>query len=177
MLFRAQAGDSASGPSSTSSAKPQWRCAAGSADEVDCVEMMRKLGDEGELFLLFGEVVESFKQPQHQCCLRGYWPLLFLQCRSPRFNFIHMAFSSAVSLGEASFSTSSARAFASRIYLVVLSSSSNAKPVARGITKLKTREVQNCIKCHILIKTGGSLMRCVIDNLWTLNYSNNPGRS
>jgi hypothetical protein len=51
------------------------------------------------------------------------------------------------------------------------------KPVARGITKLKTLEVQNCIKWHILIKTGGSLMRCVIENLWTLNYSNNPGRS
>ena len=45
--------DSASGPSSTSSAKPQWRCAAGSADEVDWAYMMRKLGDEGELFLLF----------------------------------------------------------------------------------------------------------------------------
>ena len=38
------------------------------------------------------------------------------------------------------------------------------KPVARGITKLKTLEVQNCIKWHILIKTGGSLMRCVIEN-------------
>ena len=95
--------------------------------------MMRKLGDEGELFLLFErEVVESFKQPQHQCCLRGYWPLLFLQGRSTRFNFIHIAFSSAVSLGEASFSTFSARAFASRIYLVVLSSSSNAKTSGQG---------------------------------------------
>ena len=39
------------------------------------------------------------------------------------------------------------------------------KPVARGITKLKTLEVQNCIKWHILIKTGGSLMRCVIKKL------------
>ena len=38
-------------------------------------------------------------QPLRQCFLRGYWPLLFLQGRSPRFNFIHMAFSSAVSLG------------------------------------------------------------------------------
>ena len=49
----AQAGDSVSGPSSASSAKPQWRCAAGSVDEVDWAYMMRKLGDEGELFLLF----------------------------------------------------------------------------------------------------------------------------
>ena len=31
------------------------------------------------------------------------------------------------------------------------------KPVARGITRLKTLEVQNCIKWHILIKTGGKL--------------------
>ena len=53
LLFRAQAGGSASGPSSTSSPKPQWRCGAESADEVDWAYMMRKLGDEGELFLLF----------------------------------------------------------------------------------------------------------------------------
>ena len=38
------------------------------------------------------------------------------------------------------------------------------KLVASGSTKLKTLEVQNCIKWHILIKTGGSLMRCVIKN-------------
>ena len=54
-LITALAGGSASSPSSASSAKPQWRCAAESDDEVDWPYMMRGLGYEGELFLLFEE--------------------------------------------------------------------------------------------------------------------------
>ena len=38
-----------------SSAKPPWRCAAESVDEVDQPYMMRELRYEGELFLLFEE--------------------------------------------------------------------------------------------------------------------------
>ena len=54
-LITALAGGSASSPSSASSAKPQWRCATKSDNEVDWPYMMQELGHEGVLLLLFEE--------------------------------------------------------------------------------------------------------------------------
>ena len=54
-LITALAEGSASSPSSAMPAKPQWHCAAEPDDEMHWPYMMRGLGHEGELFLLFEE--------------------------------------------------------------------------------------------------------------------------
>ena len=63
--------------------------------------------------------------PDGNRCEYQYQHPFHLQRPSPLFNFTHIAFSRVVSFGAFSFSTALARAFASQIYRVVRSSSSN----------------------------------------------------